>query len=453
MKTSRAAVALLLSLALASCTSGMFPPGSDPPSDLATAQAGMRTQAPGADAPPATPPPDLLASRTAFLSPELGIQFSYPDNWYLRESPSTQPPAVVLSSFDPDNPLHRLEWTPATTVMTFTLKMLVSPPASLEAWLESARQDARAAELSIFADERLEIAGQPAALLTLVSASGGILHLVLMDLGGRYYEIAVEGSFDAVRPVLESIQPFVAAGLKPPDSATPTSGICSDPQGDPVALTLGVGPDLIPLAGRCLAVNPSQRIRLVNQTSDPISLTFAGYSIQLPVGRALLLDRPVGEYLAEGVHFLPMGPELWVRSADSGVRPVPTMPGPFRNYSNPEVGYSLVLSGWNVDEQGLGGPNKEVIFYPRDAEPFVAYLSISLETRTLDQVTAFYAQSVPDAAREETEFNGHRAIRYTYSFGRVEYFVPFENRLILITTDRPTDATVQMMLESLEFTW
>jgi hypothetical protein len=103
------------------------------------------------------------------------------------------------------------------------------------------------------------------------------------------------------------------AGLKPADSDTPAAGICGEPKDEIVRIVLGSGPDGLPLAGRCLIIHPDQRLKLANGTGSQLSLDFAQFHMDLSAGEEMLLDRPVGEYLALGVHFLPLGPELWVK--------------------------------------------------------------------------------------------------------------------------------------------
>jgi hypothetical protein len=397
-----------------------------------------------------TPNPVVIGSQTLYQSLSLGIQFSYPAAWYLLESSGS----VTLTSFDPSNPPHKLEWTDQTTSMQFGFMVLITPPASFDAWVESAKQTALANGLSIYAEERFVIANQPAHRLSLVSSSGGIIHRVLTDLSGRYFEINIEGNYTLAKAVFDSIQPFTSGGLKPPDSETPAAGICGEPQGDPVSIVLGIGPDGIPLAGRCVKITPSQRIKFVNQSNGPFNIKFAEYYITLPVGGEMLLDKPVGQYLALGVHFLSMGPDLWVKEAV-----VVTAPPPIVEYNNSVVGYGLNLPGnWSIDENGItGGASKEVIFNPPNPEPFIAYLSISLDySRTLDQIIQSYAQYYPDAVREDTIFNGYPGIKYTFTYQgnirHIEYFIPYGGRIYRIATDRPNDGTVQSMLMTIRFT-
>jgi len=471
---------LILCLVLSSCAPGAqytlppnitLIPGTDIPQQVATIVSGALTQT--ASPPTATPIPEIPTlpttssfSQKLYQSPTLGIQFAYPDSWYVQESTSspdifgisTPVPGISLTSFDPSNPPHKLEWTEQTVSIQFRAipYVMVQFHSSLDEWAEISRQAALASQLTIYEEERFLIANQPAIRLALSSGSGGVIHQVLTILNGQHFEIDIQGNLNIARTILASIQPVVFNTIKPADSDTPAAGICGEQPGDPVIIILGNDPSGLPKGGRCIIVNPVQRIKLVNQSNGPFGIKFAEYVINLPVGDELLLDRPVGEYLALGVHNLPMAPALWVRQpvpepVPSPI-PLPTMPGPLRNYSNPEVGYSLtLLPGWNVDENGLPGLNKEVVFYPSNAEPFIAYLSILLDSRTLEQIMQLYLQSVPDAVSEDTVFNGYPGIKYTYNWGRVEYYIPVEGRIFMITTDKPLDGDVQQTLMSIRF--
>jgi len=448
---------------------GTLIPGTDVPQQVATIVADALTQtafpSTASSFPiPATLPVNNASGQKAYQSSSFGIQFSYPEAWYLQEETSSQDiwgvsqqvPAILLTSFDPANPPHKLEWTNQTVSTQFRMLPYVTVQfyKSLDAWVENARQIALANQLSIFAEERFLIANQPAARLSLISGSGSVIDQVLTILNGHYFEINIEApDFNLARTVLDTLRPISSGGLKPADSETPAAGICSEPQGDPVNIILGIDPSGLPKAGRCIAVNPSQHIKLVNQSNGPFNIQFAEYFINLSVGDERLLDKPVGEYLALGVHFLPMGPELWVKTVEN-ITPVVTAPPPIRVYTNSEVGYRLGLPGdWNVDENGMtNGTNKEVIFFPPYAEPFIAYLSISLDDRTLDQIISSYAQYHPDAVREDTIFNGYTAIKYNFPGGRNEYFIPYGNQIFLIATDRPNDGVVQSILMTIQFT-
>lgn len=78
-------------------------------------------------------------------------------------------------------------------------------------------------------------------------------------------------------------------------------------------------------------------------------------------------------------------------------------------------------------------------------------MSISLDPRTLDQIINSYTQNIPDAAREDTIFNGLPGVKYTYPYGRHEYYILYGDQIILIVTDKPMDGDVQLMLMSISF--
>ena len=490
MKRISPLTSVVLSLVLASCSFGIsYGPEIGIPQQTATVAANASTLAdsmtsatpiPGVATLPADTPilatfpaSESLISRVATLpagnSPaqqiyqnsSLGIRLSYPDTWYLQGLTSskdiwgvvTQMPAISMTSFDPANPPHKLEWTAETVSLQIRFQPIGTRPVSLDNWVEVHRQAAIANQVDILAEERILISGQPAWYLFLSSGSGGMIHQVLTIFNLQEVEINVEGNFTLASAVLDTIQSITYGRLKPPDSDTPAAGICNETQGDPVAVVLGIGPDGLPKAGRCLILNPAQRIKLINQSDGLYTVVFAEYGINLPMGDEVLLDKPVGEYLALGVHFLPLGPELWVKEAV-----VATAPPPIVSYSNHVVGYKLGLPGdWLVDENGMTNSlYKEVAFYPPNAEPFIAYLSILLDFRTLDQIIQYYAQNVPNAVREDTIFNGYPGIKYNYiyqgSIVRVEYFIPRGNRIIQILTDKPNDSVVQSILMTIQFT-
>ena len=153
-------------------------------------------------------------------------------------------------------------------------------PASFDDWVSGSKQAAVSNHLEVFAEERFLIADQPAERLTLVSGSGGIVQQVLTILNGRSYEIIIEGNYDLAKVILDSVEPVLSAGLKPADSDTPAAGICGEPQENPVSILLGKDPSGLPLAGRCIAINTTQRIKLINQSSGPIGIKFGSVQFQ-----------------------------------------------------------------------------------------------------------------------------------------------------------------------------
>jgi len=248
-----------------------------------------------------------------------------------------------------------------------------------------------------------------------------------------------------------SSDPYPLPFIKPADSDSPAAGICDQGAGDIVDIKLGTGPDGLPLAGRCVQVTPSQRLKLINPTSNSLHIAFSQFDLEIPSGSEALLDKPVGNYLARGVHFLPNGPEIWLVELTGSV--VVTVPPPVRAYVNSELGYSLAFTGdWMLDESGMtSGVAKEVIFYPPNPEPFVAYVSILIDSRTLDELEKSYADFFPDAQKSAIIFAGEPGFRFALSTGRVEIIFSHQGRTYLISTDRPNDTQVQAILASFSF--
>lgn len=177
------------------------------------------TQTPTPDEP--VQPVSSTAQKT-YSGSILGIQFRYPENWYLQELIDNQPPSVLVTSYDPANPPHKLEWNDQTISIHLHLRPARSVLQSLDAWVKSAKQEAGAVQLTIFAEENFLIANQPAYHLTLVSGSGGVIHQVLTILNGHYYEIDIEGNFEIGKMVLETIQVLEPTGFA--QSGMPLTG-------------------------------------------------------------------------------------------------------------------------------------------------------------------------------------------------------------------------------------
>jgi hypothetical protein len=106
--------------------------------------------------------------------------------------------------------------------------------------------------------------------------------------------------------------------LKPPDSEFPAAGTCG---GVPGPVTEAEMRDDVP-APRCLQVLADQKLRLTNGLGVPITVDFADFHTVIQPGQAYLFDRPVGEFLALGVHRMEIthdlpdanttGPEIWL---------------------------------------------------------------------------------------------------------------------------------------------
>lgn len=111
--------------------------------------------------------------------------------------------------------------------------------------------------------------------------------------------------------------------LVPADSKLPNAMGCNGVTGS--IATIDANPD-VPYP-RCIVVRADQLLRVVNTTNiagtigKPITVTFANYPPRvLQVGQATTFDRPLGQYLAVGVHNVHISPlyaggvaEVWLK--------------------------------------------------------------------------------------------------------------------------------------------
>jgi hypothetical protein len=104
--------------------------------------------------------------------------------------------------------------------------------------------------------------------------------------------------------------------LKQPDSQTPAAGICAEPPaGDVATITINVDAP----SPRCSKITPEQRLRVVNNTAEPVQVELARFRVTVAPAEAQVLDAPAGDYLAPGVHVLQVsstagGAEVWLTS-------------------------------------------------------------------------------------------------------------------------------------------
>jgi hypothetical protein len=130
-------------------------------------------------------------------------------------------------------------------------------------------------------------------------------------------------------PMLVSGSADVGAGMShgparlfPADSRRPASGMCEPSAG--AIVTVRLDPDIPD--PRCIVVSSSQRLRVVNSSAGygrhgtTVTITFADLSPRvLNVRAATTFHRPLGQYLAPGVHDLQVslydggGPEIWLK--------------------------------------------------------------------------------------------------------------------------------------------
>jgi len=316
-------------------------------------------------------------------------------------------------------------------------------PQDLDSWIEGSKQEAIADLLEVFLDERLMLGGQlPAAHLRLVSGSGGIIDQVFMYVAGHPYEISIQGNFELARIVLDTLH--ASLSLKQADSQELVSGICGNMEGEIVEITITADGPAIP---RCVKVTSGQRLKFINGRNLDLQTNFAEYKVSLPSGGGLLLDRPVGEYLAPGVHYFE-GAEIYLANPD----PAPPSPPSHNQFFNIEAGYWVTYpSDWILNDYGDSQPSKEIILSPVDAEPFTTYVSILIDPRSLEDIQRLYTNTTPDTLSIETTFAGLQAIQYTYTWGRIEIYIPYQGRIYMVSSDRPDLPEVKSILDNITF--
>ncbi len=130
----------------------------------------------------------------------------------------------------------------------------------------------------------------------------------------------------------------------------------------------------------------------------------------------------------------------------------PPPPNTWLNYNNSTLQYFLEYpSNWTVDEAGMSQANKEVLFSPPNPEPFIAYFSISLDARTLEQIQQAYAQQFPGLTPVRIDYAGQRALQYRFSDQRFEIFAPLYFGTFRFASDRARLPEVQRMLSSFRY--
>jgi len=154
---------------------------------------------------PATPRPDLSVT-SVFSSDALGLRFDYPSFWTLQTEPE-EPADILLTSFDPASPPHKLEWDENTVRISFREVPADESPETLAEYLQEWGGHADAAGLTIIGEEEFFIGkGLSAAHLVLVSGSGGKFEFVYFILAPHHIEVGVEGNFVLAKRVLDTVR-------------------------------------------------------------------------------------------------------------------------------------------------------------------------------------------------------------------------------------------------------
>lgn len=308
MKRIHTLIALILAgIILISCkAANLLPEPTQEPSPTAqppTEEPPTLTPSLPASEEPLTPTaasPATLTTTKSIRSSSPDVSLEYPESWYVQENPASAPFSLLITSFNPASPPHKLEWDSQTVSIGIREIPAGEAPVDLDAWAEKSKQEAEVTHLQVAGEERITV-GQSiqAVRLTFVSGSGGIVDQVLVIHDDQAYEILVQGNFDLVKPVLDTLQ--ITSPLKPPDSESPVSGICASAEGEIVEITLTVDGPAMP---RCVKVTANQRLKFINGKDHEVQIILAHFSMNLPPGGEALLDQPVGEYLAPGDHLI-----------------------------------------------------------------------------------------------------------------------------------------------------
>lgn len=123
----------------------------------------------------------------------------------------------------------------------------------------------------------------------------------------------------------------------------------------------------------------------------------------------------------------------------------------WKEYQNESLGYAMKYPGtWEVDKsRAASSASKEVNIYPPDAEPFMTYMGISLEQRSIYDVQNNYNQNIAAAELSANLFNGQTALLYRFpGSSRQEIYIPYGERTYHIITDRMDILDVKQMLKS-----
>jgi hypothetical protein len=92
--------------------------------------------------------------------------------------------------------------------------------------------------------------------------------------------------------------------LATPIADSPAAGICGEMQGEIV--TMMINPDMPD--PRCLKVQGSQRLRVINQRGEPLEIVLAGATATLQPGEEITFEHRFDELMLPGVHALRVSP-------------------------------------------------------------------------------------------------------------------------------------------------
>jgi hypothetical protein len=269
-----------------------------------------------ADTPTVTPG----STMTLYQNADMALSFEYPAGWQLLDG------EPGYERFDGEDGFFRLGAIAsggmsldalARSETEHTLQPFGANPVVEE--VQVAGREAR--KITPSADQPKTEPGEPAwgevvVELPMPALVGGFLADYVLFQADLVHldQIAATMKFDE-QPLKQS--PY------PAESDTPAAGICADYE-QPV-VNVVISAEMMP-DPRCIKVTPRQVLNLVNKAGVEVPLKLGFYELLLQPGEELLLNVPVGKYLAPGVHQLELGvagsaPEIWLVPAPEATLP------------------------------------------------------------------------------------------------------------------------------------
>lgn len=102
----------------------------------------------------------------------------------------------------------------------------------------------------------------------------------------------------------EPAQPAATIALATPVASSPAAGICAEHEGNLVSVT--IHPDIPD--PRCSYVRSDQRLRVINQRGETLTVSLAGLATQIAPGDEHIFEQPFGSLLMPGVHRFDVSP-------------------------------------------------------------------------------------------------------------------------------------------------
>lgn len=126
----------------------------------------------------------------------------------------------------------------------------------------------------------------------------------------------------------------------------------------------------------------------------------------------------------------------------------------WETYEDEKQGYSIDYpANWRVTEQEYYNNIIGIQIAPPDPEPFIDYIAILPETRTMDQIRKLYAEEVTYASESKIIFAGKSAYQYTYEApsNRREIYIPHDGKVYLLSTGVYNMEEVQKAFSTFKF--